>query len=58
MEGTFVWWDGSTPSYTAWAGGEPNDLYGEDCASISYYRSAAWNDVPCIAEFPFVCESI
>ena len=45
-EGTFVWDDGSTSTYTNWNGGEPNDAGGsEDCAQT--FASGRWSDGNC-----------
>ena len=45
-EGTFVWADGSTSTYTRWSPGEPNDNGGaEDCAII--YSTGYWNNEGC-----------
>ena len=46
-EGTFVWSDGNTESYTNWADGEPNDENGEDCAVVQQNLEWAWNDAIC-----------
>ena len=43
-EGTFLWPDGSSPTYTEWGSGEPNNLGGEDCVHII---GTDWNDLPC-----------
>jgi C-type mannose receptor len=54
-EGNFVWEDGSTPGYTNWDGGEPNNSGGEDCAEIM--TDGRWNDAGCWDDHqPFVCE--
>lgn len=55
-EGTFVWEDGSLVTYTNWNSGEPNDAGGEDCTQINYGTTGGWNDFPCSASQPFVCE--
>ena len=47
-EGQFKWSDGSTPVYTNWSPGEPNDyqkLGGEDCTIINWNKK--WNDAKC-----------
>ena len=48
-EGSFVWYDQSTVTYTNWAPGEPNQSGDEDCVQI--YPTGAnpgqWNDLSC-----------
>ena len=57
-EGTFVWSDGSTSTYTNWKSGEPNNAGGnEDCAQINRYTDGTWNDEPCSSAFYFICEA-
>jgi hypothetical protein len=50
-EGTFVWDDGTTFSFTNWHTGEPNDglgMYAEDCVLIAGARvGKQWDDRPC-----------
>jgi len=58
VEGTFVWPDGSEPSFTVWRKGEPNDANeGEDCVHMAL-PSGGWNDIPCATAAAFVCEAI
>ena len=48
-EGQFKWSDGTTPRYTNWAPGEPNDaktVGGEDCVVVNW-KGDKWNDVKC-----------
>ena len=54
-EGTWEWIDGSTSTYTNWNSGEPNDLFGEDCATFSY--SGNWNDWACTNSTSYLCEA-
>ena len=45
-EGTFVWDDGWTGTFTAWNGGEPNNyLGGEDYTLFNWGGNGAWNDI-------------
>jgi hypothetical protein len=45
-EGTFLWADGSAPSYVAWAAGQPNDAGGtQDC--VRMLGDGTWNDSDC-----------
>ncbi len=61
QEGRFSWLDGSQPEAWRWLPGEPNDAGGnEDCAELagpsSVFRPGRFNDVPCDAPRPFLCE--
>ena len=56
VEGTFLWVDGSTSTYTSWNSGEPNDYAGEDCGSTNAGALGGWNDAACNTLYPFVCE--
>ena len=57
VEGTFVWTDGSAPTFTAWNMGEPNDGGGvEDCGEMST-TNGGWNDVACDMARAFICEA-
>lgn len=52
--------DGSRPTYTPWASGEPNNYGGnEDCAHMRSKSSGyKWNDVAChLYSLPHVCET-
>jgi len=54
-EGTYVWEDGSEPTYTSWASGEPNDYGGaEDC--VEMWSSGNWNDDSCSDNKESICE--
>ena len=44
VEGTWVWISGEPVTYTNWAGGEPNDYYGEDYAVMNW-SGIQWNDL-------------
>ncbi|MEO1229853.1 MAG: lectin-like protein, partial [Myxococcota bacterium] len=56
-EGSFLWTDGSTLSFSAWAQGEPNDSGGaEDCAQGNFRAALTWNDGRCGGNQTFVCE--
>ncbi|MFM1920809.1 MAG: hypothetical protein RLZZ303_2443 [Candidatus Hydrogenedentota bacterium] len=50
-EGVFAWSNGETPGYANWAGGEPNDLGGED-ATLLAASNGQWFDVAVSAEHP------
>ncbi len=56
-EGTWVWSDGTTVSYTNWHSGEPNDGGGnEDCGQLNRFTDETWNDEPCSSAFAYICE--
>lgn len=55
-EGEWRWTSGTPLRSPSWAAREPNDAGGnEDCGQV-YVESNAWNDFPCAAELPYVCE--
>jgi hypothetical protein len=54
LAGTFVWADGSLPTFTQWNFDQPDNWEGaEDCALIRYDNQ--WGDVPCDQSSEFVC---
>jgi hypothetical protein len=56
-EGTWVWANGDSVSYTNWQAGEPNGGTTESCAQLNRYHPAqSWNDEPCDQSLRFVCE--
>ncbi|PIK38450.1 putative echinoidin isoform X2 [Apostichopus japonicus] len=59
-EGRFDGTDGCPPKFTFWDVNEPNNLRGEDCASIwnthENHDNGAWNDSPCTDQYAFICE--
>jgi hypothetical protein len=57
-EGTWVWENGDSFSYTNWHSGEPNNTGtgGEDCLQLGRFGDDTWNDEPCSSSFYFVCE--
>jgi MYXO-CTERM domain-containing protein len=58
VEGSFVWMDGSTPVYTSWRSGEPNDFNGaEDCGKFTDDAGGLWNDGNCADAWSFICEA-
>ena len=67
--GVFVWHDGTSPIYTNWNDGQPNNGDGgdQDCAELHTCVVSdscqnpgwvgAWNDDDCNAQDAFICES-
>ncbi|XP_075874318.1 uncharacterized protein LOC142883380 isoform X1 [Nelusetta ayraudi] len=58
VEGIWRWLNGRNLDLPFWNDGEPNDLYGEDCAA-TYPREnpfKAWNDAPCTYHLRWICE--
>ena len=53
VEGTFVWMDGSAPSYTDWKSGEPSNWPLEHCVRL-WKRD--WMDVDCHRRYSYICE--
>ncbi len=56
-EGTYVWPDGTNPSYTNWNTGEPSGTKNEaeDCVQMNS-NSDKWNDISCDSTFGATCE--
>ncbi len=44
-EGSFVWYDGSSVTYTNWSPSQPDNSGNEDCTQIR--TNGTWNDLPC-----------
>ena len=53
VEGTFVWTDGSGPSYMDWTSGEPSNRPSEDCVRLA---TRDWSDTGCHRLYPYICE--
>jgi hypothetical protein len=53
--GVFHWTDGSTPTYTAWATGEPNLT--SSCVRLRGVVMGQWADTDCTTTNQFVCEA-
>ncbi|KAM4888618.1 C-type lectin domain family 17, member A isoform 2-T2 [Thomomys bottae] len=54
QEGEWRWLDGSPVTLSFWDPQEPNDLNGEDCASMN--RGGTWNDLACAKTTYWICE--
>jgi hypothetical protein len=55
VEGTFVWTDGSSASYTSWNSGEPaSSDTSQNC--VYMLENGAWYDERCEQVFGFICE--
>ncbi|MCP3137756.1 C-type lectin domain-containing protein [Pyxidicoccus xibeiensis] len=54
-EGTWTWSEAPS-SYVHWTPGEPNGGTNESCA-VLLTATGTWNDLPCTAPRPFICES-
>jgi hypothetical protein len=56
-EGTFRWVTPAGSTFTAWAGGQPDDPDGtEDCVEQRPTMMAGWHDQPCTKLLAYVCE--
>jgi hypothetical protein len=56
-EGTWVWLNGDSWSYTNWHSGEPNNSgSNEDCMQLGRFSDYTWNDEPCSSSFYYICE--
>ena len=55
-EGTFVWADSRSNSFTYWAQSQPNDFNNEDCVhTLGIKHSFLWNDVSCASCHNYTC---
>jgi hypothetical protein len=58
VEGTFVWDNGDTSTFTNWCSSEPNNVNGnEDCLVQNHAERICWNDVDCSRLYQIVCET-
>ncbi len=55
-EGTWLWANGESATYTNWHSGEPNNVGNEDCMQLGRFGSYTWNDEPCTSPFRYICE--
>uniref|UniRef100_A0A3P9N585 C-type lectin domain-containing protein n=1 Tax=Poecilia reticulata TaxID=8081 RepID=A0A3P9N585_POERE len=51
---SLVWVDGTSPAFTYWRSGEPNDDK-DKCVVANFDDSGKWEDYPCDFNFPFFC---
>lgn len=56
-EGRWFWSDEASPTFGAWAPGEPNDQGGENCAAL-VGSSGTWNDDVCTDPRAYLCEAV
>ncbi len=61
-DGTWVWSDGWTGSYTHWNSGEPNGGTAENCAELNWRQGTGlWNDSTCdddtLGKRSYVCQT-
>ena len=55
-EGTFVWADSRSNSFTYWAQSQPNDFNNEDCVhTLGIRHGFMWNDVSCASCHNYTC---
>ncbi|XP_038062341.1 echinoidin-like [Patiria miniata] len=58
-EGSFVWNDGTTGTYTNWSSQQPDNVGGSgnvDCAVLAKYYQWLWDDRGCYAPSFFLCK--
>lgn len=53
-EGVWKWLDGSPLTLSFWDPKEPNNMFGEDCASMN--KGGTWNDLSCNTITYWICE--
>ncbi len=66
VENVWVWADGYAHGYEDWCADEPNNAGNEDCAVTGWTADyevgptcdLGWNDIPCDATVPYVCEVV
>lgn len=56
-EGQYIWQDGASATYLAWAAGKPTGAANNDCVQIAS-NGATWSDTTCATTQRFVCEGI
>ncbi|MEE9385537.1 MAG: CotH kinase family protein [Nannocystaceae bacterium] len=59
QEETYVWVDGTEPTFTAWADGEPAHALGWfDCVFYGGSMNPTWRERNCVATGPFICSAV
>jgi hypothetical protein len=56
QEGRWMWSTGAPLGDANWAPGEPNNYGGNENCGELYPSSGEWNDIPCDATRPYLCE--
>ena len=55
-EGTFVWTDGTSPTYVNWGSGQPDNTNGNEDCGVMFANSEQWNDRTCSVTQGATCE--
>ncbi|XP_022086669.1 macrophage mannose receptor 1-like isoform X2 [Acanthaster planci] len=56
-DGSWIWEDGASVSYTNWNSGEPNGDHERNCAGM-YKSNGRWDDFSCTNQIASVCRTI
>eukprot|EP00640_Fibrocapsa_japonica_P007384 CAMPEP_0113949828 /NCGR_PEP_ID=MMETSP1339-20121228/77778_1 /TAXON_ID=94617 /ORGANISM="Fibrocapsa japonica" /LENGTH=190 /DNA_ID=CAMNT_0000957435 /DNA_START=26 /DNA_END=595 /DNA_ORIENTATION=- /assembly_acc=CAM_ASM_000762 len=55
-EGDFKLLDGTSPSFTHWAPGQPDNNGDQDCVAIFQFLDNEWVDADCSKGYGYICE--